>query len=153
MVLLRQVNSRDAILNGAYGGAKISSLHVGADVDPARLLGALYGVGGWGQANVGHLLQIDLLSPRRVDRKLAYAGRVVASLRCAPDVDVICLAAFEDVADFLAGDQCGGLPAHISWLDAVALRRGQVHLDLQLWYFLLEVRVRVDETGYVLQLI
>src|SRR5215208_6698016 len=40
-----------------------------------------------------------------------------------------------------------------SWLDAVALRRGQVHLDLQLWYFLLEVRVRVDESGYVLQLI
>src|SRR5829696_4961288 len=152
-VLPRQIHSRDVLLHGAHGGAKISSLHVGADVDPARLLGALYGVGGWGQANVGHLLQRNLLTPWRVDRKLAYAGRVVASLRCAPDVDVICLAALEDVPDLLAGDQCGRLAAHISWLDAVALRRGQVHLYLQLWYFLLEVRVRVDETGYVLHLL
>src|SRR5215212_4461635 len=153
VVLPRQIHSRDAVLHSAHGGAEISSLHVGADVDPARLLGALYGVGGGGEANVGHLLQRNLLTPWRVDRKLAYAGRVVASLGRAPDVDVICLAALEDVPDLLAGDQCGSLPAHISWLDTVALRSGQVNLYLQLWYFLLEVRVRVDETGYVLQLI
>src|SRR5215218_9070297 len=153
VVLPRQIHSRDVLLHGAHGGAKISSLHVGADVDPARLLGALYGVGGGGEANVGHLLQRNLLTPWRVDRKLAYAGRVVASLGRAPDVDVICLAALEDVPDLLAGDQCGRLAAHISWLDAVVARSGQVHLDLQLWYFLLEVRVRVDETGYVLHLL
>src|SRR5215207_4384765 len=153
VVLTRQIHSRDVLLHGAHGGAEISSLHIGSHVDPARLLGALYGVGGGGEANVCHLLQRDLLAPWRVDRKLAYAGRVVASLWGAPNVHVICLAALEDVADFLAGDQCGRLPAHISWLDAVVVRSGQVHLDLQLWYFLLEVRVRVDETGYVLHLL
>ena len=68
VVLPRQIHSRDFILDGADGGAEVASLHVGADVDPARLLGALYGVGGGREANVGHLLQRDLLAPWRVDR-------------------------------------------------------------------------------------
>src|SRR5215204_3910439 len=71
VVLTRQIHSRDVLLHGAHGGAEISSLHIGSHVDPARLLGALYGVGGGGEANVSHLLQRNLLAPWRVDRKLA----------------------------------------------------------------------------------
>jgi hypothetical protein len=48
-------------------------------------------------------------------------------------VDVVCLAALEDVTDFLAGDQSGSLPAHVARLDAVVLRSGEVHLDLCVW--------------------
>src|SRR5918993_5443583 len=153
MVLARQIHSRNGLLHGAHGGAEISSLHVGADVDAARLLRVFYGVWSRRETNVSHLLQSNLLAPWRVNGKLAQAAHAVAGLWRAPDVDVVCLAALEDVADFLAGDQCGGLPAHVARLDAVVLRRGEVHLDLQLWYFLLEVGVGVNETGYVLQLI
>src|SRR5215212_7417582 len=136
-VLARHIHSSDALLNGADGGAQISSLHVGADVDAARLLGALYGVWSGREANVSHLLQRDLLAIWRVDGELVQAAHAVAGLRRAPDVHIVCLAALEDVADLLACDQSGSLPAHVARLDAVALRSGEVNLDLRLWYFLL----------------
>src|SRR5215211_9193269 len=153
VVLTRQLDSRNGILHGAHGGAEIASLHVGADVDPARLIHALYGVGGRREANVCQLLQRDLFTPGRVDRKLAQAGDAVAGLWDAPDVHVVGLATTKDVADFLAGDQRGRLPTHVARLDAVVLRRGEVHLDLRVWKVLLEVGVGVDEAGDVLHLL
>ena len=67
---------------------------------------------------------------RRVDRELLHVGHAVARRRDAPHVHVVGLAAVEDVADLLAGEQGRGLPADVARLQAVPPRRREVQLDL-----------------------
>ena len=53
--------------------------------------------------------------------------------------------AAEDVADLLAREQRGRGPADVARLEPVALRRGEVDLDLDLRNVVLELDVQVDE--------
>src|SRR5215212_7377969 len=104
------------------------------------------------EADVSHLLQRNLLAPGRVDREFAYLADAVAGLGRAPDVHVVGLAAPEDVADFLACDQCGRLPAHVARRYAVVLRFREIHLDRYVRHALLEGGVRLDDAVYGLDL-
>ena len=63
----------------------------------------------------------------------------------APDVDVVRLAASEDVPDLLAGHQGGRGPPDISRFDPEALGGSEVDPDLDLRHVLLEAHVLLGD--------
>ena len=87
----------------------------------------------------------------RVDRQVANAVDAVPRFGSAPDVDVVGLSVDEQVADLFAGQQGGRRAADVARFEAVALRRREIHFDLNLRHFGLELHVQIDDAGDVLE--
>ena len=105
MVLARELDVRETLLDVAHHRAEVPPLHVRAHVDPARLQLPLDVIRGRRDVDLGDLLQAHATAVGRVDRKPLYVGEAVARRRDAPDVDVVGLAALEDVAHLFACQQ------------------------------------------------
>ncbi len=125
---------------------EVAAAHVGADLEAPREVLALDRVRCRRNAHVGHVRQQDRLAARRVDRKPLDARQARARLGRAPDVDVVRPAAAEDVADLFARDPGAGGAANVAGLHAVALRLGEIDLDLDLRDIRVQLHLRFDET-------
>ena len=112
--------------------AEVASADVRVDVDPPSGLLVVDVAGRRRDRDVRDRLERHLAAGRRVDQEVLDIRDAAATLRDAPDDDVVRLAGVEDVADLLAGDIGGGDAPDVAGLHAVLLRLGQVDLDLDL---------------------
>ncbi len=151
VIAQRELDLLEAAVDFGHDGAEVASRHVGADVDAPRGVFAIDHALRRPDAHVGHIAQAHVPAVGRVDRQIANAVEAAARCGRAPDVHIVRLAISEKVADFFACQQGRRRPAHIAGLEAIALRRGQIDLDLHLRHLGLELHVQIGDAGDALQ--
>src|SRR5206468_693641 len=103
-------------LDVAHDFAQAPSGHAGTDVDPALVVLPLDDVERGLDADVGDVGESHRAAAGGVDREVANVGQAAACLGRAPDVDVVCPRASEDVSYFFAREQRGCRPAYVAGL-------------------------------------
>ena len=125
--------------------SEVAAPDVGVDVDASRQRLVVDVARRGGNADFGDVGQAHLAAVGRIHQQVLDVGQVLPRLGNAPDMDVVGLAAIEDVADLLALDQSGGRSAHATGADAVPLCCSEIHLDLDLRDALQLLGMQVDD--------
>src|SRR3990172_6214268 len=135
----------ESLLDFTRHGAQVAPPHVRLDVYAARGVLAQHHVGGRLHLHLRQIAQPHALVVPPVEQEVDHTLDAVAGLGRAPDVHLDVLPIPPDVAGLLARDEGAGGPPHVSGLDAVPRRGGEIHLDPDLWDFEVEIGVQVDD--------
>src|SRR3972149_2733277 len=148
MIPKRELDLADGIFNIVGYGAKITSFHVGRNVDFPRLALTLDHVRRRHNFHAGHIRQAHTFAAGCIDQKVLDIVQAVTRLGRTPHVHIVGLPTDEQVADFFSLYQEGRRPADITWLEPILLRLDQIYLNIYLWYinvgFLLQIHDPVD---------
>ena len=108
VVSLRERDGRQGGLDVGDDSTEIPSADVRVDVDPPSGLLVVDVPGRRSDRDSRDRLERDLAAGRGVDQEVLDIRDAAATLRDAPDDDVVRLAVVEDVTDLFAGDIGGG---------------------------------------------
>ena len=146
MVLERELDPLEALLDIVRYGPEITPAHVEAHVDATRVVFARYQVRRRQDARVGHIPQAHLAAVGRAQEQIADIGQVLARIRRAPHHHIVHLPVPVNVADFSARNKCRSRPAYIARFKSIALGLGEVHLNFHVWHVNLDLRVHINGT-------